>query len=308
MRVIPDTIDLSAYLNEPEPAENIRPASDWLAEVKESLLNPQALAGARTPWGKAESLIRFRSGEVSLWPGVNGSFKSMVTTQVALSLCQQDERVCIASLEMKPAKTMRRMTLQAASNPDPSARFIDAFHKWTDGRLWIFDHMGSIKWERMAAVIRYSVEQFGITHFFVDSLMKCVLGEDDYNGQKAFIGSLCDVAQSTGVHVHLVHHTRKLSDDSQKPTKFDAKGTGAVTDQVDNVFSIWRNKPKEKELEANRFKSDAEREDCEAQPDVLVICDKQRHGEWEGKLSLWMDKRCMAFRGERGGIHTGMEL
>jgi twinkle protein len=308
MRIVPDTIDLSAYLNEPEPGENVRPASDWLAEVKEDILNPQAIAGARTPWGKAEALIRFRTGEVSLWPGVNGSFKSMVTTQVALGLCQQDERVCIASMEMKPRKTMKRMLLQAAANPEPSVRFIDKFHVWTDGRLWIFDHMGSIKWERMVAVVRYAVEKFGVTHFFVDSLMKCVQGEDDYNGQKAFVSALCDVAQTTGVHIHLVHHTRKLGDDAQKPSKFDAKGSGSITDQVDNVFSVWRNKPKEKDLEADRFKSDADREDCEGQPDVLIICDKQRHGEWEGKISLWMDRRSMVFRGEQRGFSTGMEL
>ncbi len=307
MRVIDDTIDLSAYLYEPGPGERVVPASSFYEQVRDEFLMPASARGCRTPWPKADSAIRFRPSEVSLWPGVNDSGKSLMTSQVALALCQQDERVCIASLEMPPRKTMFRMTRQAAGGADPAPRFIKHFHAWTDNRLWIFDHMGSVSPERMLALIRYCSDRLKITHFFLDSLMRCVRGEDDYNGQKNFVTDLCTVAQVTGIHVHLIHHTKKPPDDAHKPNRFDAKGSGAITDNVDNVFAVWRNKAKEREVEFANAGGAPIDEATSGKPDALLICDKQRHGEWEGNIALWHDKGSMSFRGEqRKSISPGM--
>ena len=75
--------------------------------------------------------------------------------------------------------------------------------------------------------------------------MKCVSGEDDYNAQKNFVDALCSVARDLNIHIHLVHHIRKLSSEAQLPDKTDVKGSGSITDQVDNLLMVWRNKAKE---------------------------------------------------------------
>jgi twinkle protein len=308
VRLIEDNIDLSAYLQDEGPRVNIVPASSFFEEVRDEFLNPREMEGARTPWDKMDSQVRLRPGEVSLWPGVNDSGKSLITSQVALNLCAQEERVCIASFEMPPRKTMKRMTRQAATGPEPSLEFIRKFHKWTDDRLWIFNHLGQIEPKRVVAAIKFCADKFKITHFFLDSLMRCVRGEDDYNGQKDFVTDLCSVAQETGIHVHLIHHTKKPADDSHKPTRFDAKGSGSISDQVDNVFCVWRNKPKERDLEFAQFKNEEDRQKVMAKPDALVICDKQRHGEWEGWISLWFDQGSQTFRGEAHGRPAPLNL
>ena len=102
---------------------------------------------------------------------------------------------------------------------------------------------------------------------------------------------LCAVAKDTGCHVHLIHHARKLADESNIPGKFDAKGSGSITDQVDNVFTIWRNKAKEAERQEKGATD-------ESKPDAMLICDKQRHGEWEGKVRLWFDTEATSYRGD----------
>lgn len=300
VRLIEDTIDLSAYL-ETAPAERIVPASTFWEQVRDDFLMPTEARGARTPWPKVDPLIRFRPGEVSLWPGTNYSGKSTVTSQVALGFCQQDEKVCIASFEMPPRKTMKRMVRQASNGPEPSLRFQKQFADFTDGRLWIFDHMGSIAWPRVVAVARYCSDKLGITQFFIDSLMKCVRGEDDYNGQKDFVNDLCAVALETNMHIHLVHHTKKPSDESQKPSRYDAKGSGSISDQVDNVFNVWRNKVKERLIEEGDTS-----EETKSQPDTLLICDKQRNGEWDGKVALWFDRGSMNYRGDPRAWSQGM--
>jgi twinkle protein len=59
------------------------------------------------------------------------------------------------------------------------------------------------------------------------------------------------------------------------PGKFDIKGAGAITDMVDNVFIVWRNKKAE--------------QDGTGEPTCMVACEKQRNGEFEGKFGFWFD-------------------
>ena len=152
----------------------------------------------------------------------------------------------------------------------------------------MYDQQGTVKPERAIAVCRYFATKLNGTHIVIDSLMKCGIPEDDYNGQKRFIDELTSVARDRQIHIHVVHHSRKLSDENSPPGKMDAKGTGAITDQVDNCITVWRNKKKEA-LQAKGIESD--------EPDALMIVDKQRHGEWEGRIALWFDRGSQQYVG-----------
>lgn len=300
--VTPDQIDFSAYLRETESAQKVKPASVYVAELIESLRNHKTEPKSYLPWEKTHSLVQFRPGEVTLWGGVNGHGKSLMTGQASLSLMAQGERVCIASFEMKPKRTLERMARQWGRE-DPGAdcwvgaesaalaAFEDLYSQfgdWTDGKLWLYDQQGTVNAETMIAVARYCSKELGITHIFVDSLMKCVKGEDDFNGQKAFVDELTSLARDCNCHIHLVHHIRKLSSEEDTPDKTDVKGSGSITDQVDNLLLVWRNKKKEREAQAGKGVSDTE-------PDALLICDKQRNGEWEGRIGLWYDRQSQQF-------------
>lgn len=304
--IFADEIDFAAYEQETDAQQKVKPAGLWIQELMDRIKSPIKPVQAVMPWRKTHSMVQFRPGEVTVWGGANGNGKSLVTGQVGLSLCAQGEKVCIASFEMKPAKTLERMGRQFSGfNPnDPAFAGSDAatqelldvyrqFKEWTDGRLWLYDQQGTVTTRQVCAVVRYCAKERGITHFFVDSLMKCVSGEDDYNGQKQFVDELTSIARDNGIHVHLVHHIRKPTDESHKPTKYDYKGSGAITDQVDNVISVWRNKAKEK-------KRDEDKQVDEKEPDALLICDKQRNGEWEGSIGLWFDRPSMQYVGGPG--------
>ena len=151
---------------------------------------------------------------------------------------------------------------------------LEQFRDWTEGRMWLYDQQGTVSWKQVCAVARYCSKEKGITHFFIDNLMKCVAGEDDYNSQKAFVDELCAIARDYDIHIHLVHHIKKPATDDTKPSKYDFKGTGAITDQPDNVIAVWRNKTKEKNRRDKKLVS-------ETDPDAMLIVDKQRNGEWQ---------------------------
>ena len=304
--IFADEIDFAAYEQETDAQQKVKPAGLWIQELMERIKSPVKAVQAVMPWRKTHGMVQFRPGEVTVWGGANGNGKSLVTGQIALSLCAQGEKVCIASFEMKPSKTLERMGRQFSGfNPNDPAfsgsdeatkELLDVyqqFKEWTDGRLWLYDQQGTVTTRQVCAVVRYCAKERGITHFFVDSLMKCVSGEDDYNGQKLFVDELTAIARDNGIHIHLVHHIRKPADESHKPSQYDYKGSGSITDQVDNVISVWRNKAKEKKRDEGKAIEDKD-------PDALLICDKQRNGEWEGSIGLWFDRPSMQYVGGPG--------
>ena len=301
MEVLPDTIDFDAYLDGPDENANVKPASCWLDQVIDAFRNPVHLQGAKLPWEKTHGFLRIRSGELTIWPGMNGHGKSLVITQIALSLMAQGEKVCIASMEMKPHETMQRMCRQAFGTNAPDVRSIRDLSRWTDGKLWIYDQQGQVNPARILSVGRYCHEQIGITHLIVDNLLSCGIAEDDYNGQKAFALALATHAHDTRQAVHLLAHSRKGRDELTPPSKYDVRGSASITDLADNVHTIWRNKGKEKAREERDFSKEDE-------ADCLLIVDKNRHGSWEGRIKLWFDQGSQSFVGEDGDAPRAMKL
>jgi len=284
-----DAIDFDKYLQAPPEAAQIKPASDWCQDVINRFYDDEMNYQTRLPWSKTHENIRLRPGEVTIWAGVNGHGKSLILNHIMLSVMDQSDKVCIASMEMKPEATLYRMTRQATNQSEPAIPYIRQFHNWTDNKLWIYDHHGTVKMDRIIAVMRYASEELHIQHFVIDSLMKCGINTDDYNNQKSFIDQLCAHAKDTGTHVHLVAHARKGVTETQAVDKFDVKGASEITDQVDNVFTVWRNKTKEWELQRDT------NADLGKEPDCVLTCSKQRHGEWEGKIPLWFDQKSMQY-------------
>jgi twinkle protein len=282
-------IDFDHYLRVSQEAAHVRPAGHWRDDVVARFLDGAKHFGARLPWGLVSDRVRIRPGEVSIWAGVNGHGKSQMLSQVVLHLLGQGQRACIASMEMLPVMTMYRMTRQAMGPLMASEGRIRDFHAWLDeDRLWLYDQQGTVKSDRIIALGRFAASELAVQHLVVDSLMKCGVGVDDYNRQKSFIDELTALARDTGLHVHLVAHSRKGRSEDDVIGKFDIKGASEITDQVDNVFTIWRNKPKERAAAENDPSRSGE-------PDALLTCDKQRHGEWEGQIKLWFRPRSLQY-------------
>lgn len=260
----------------------IKPAEDFREQLHDEFHGSDEDRGLLLPWRAVADKWRIRSGELTIWSGFNGHRKSMLTGFVLLDLMRQGEKACVLSFEMKPRKTLRRMASQAVGVKVPTAAYIDKFLDFLAGRLWIYDQQGSVTPERVYGVITYCREQFGITQFIVDSMMKVVEGEDDYNGQKSFTGKLQNLARDLDVHVHLITHAKKTGDETKRPGKQDNRGSGTIVDQTDNFVTVFR-LPELKEGDTG--------------PDHCLYIDKQRNAEdgWEGHLALWFDDQTLQF-------------
>lgn len=243
---------------------------------------------------KLRSAIEFRPGEVTVWAGFNGHRKSMFTGQVALDLIAQDEPTLLVSLEMLPRKTLYRMCRQATASNEPSPQARAEFLRWTDGRLWMFDHVGALTPTRALALCRYFADELKGRHVFIDSLMKVCQSEESLDEQKKLIGDLCAIGQETGLHLHVVAHAKKpgTEGETRPPTKYDIRGSSAISDQCHNIVTVWMNKSKRTEMEKP---SELQSAEVLAKPDHLVTIEKQRNGDFEGRFALSFDARSLRF-------------
>lgn len=287
--LVPDDIDFEAYMAETDHVERIRPAKNYLNEVMHQLApahdEPRHPA---LPFNGA--WVEFAPGEVTLWGGFNGSGKSLVQGQVLTGFAEKGQKICIASFEMKPAKTLARINRQVFSHATPTKDQVQSFLSRTDGRIWLYDQQGTVRSDRMIAVVKHCAEKLGCQHIAIDSLMKCIRDEDDYNAQKRFVDELTACARDYNVHIHLVAHLKKGDTDERMPNRMDIKGSGSISDLVDNVLIVWRNKKKEREADAGKPVNDND-------PDSVLICDKQRNtcDGWEGRVKLWYDRHALKF-------------
>lgn len=298
IRIIkPDEVDFEKYLKANDVAQKVRDAREFLDEIEVELANPTPDVSQTMPWPKTHMGFQFRAGEVTLYAGGNGGGKSMVTGQIAMGLIKQGQKVMIASFEMKPKRTLFRMLRQFAGENIDAPKYVEKtryfsllisrLRDFAHDNLWMYDQQGTVTSQQVIAVTRYSAVELGVQHIFIDSLMKCVSGEDDYNAQKMFVDELTSLARDHNVHIHLIHHIRKLQSEEIKPNKNDIKGSGSISDQVDNVLMVWRNKKKE---------HDAQNGNVDVLiPDAYLMCEKQRNGEAEDWYSLWYLKESQQF-------------
>lgn len=288
MNTIEDGQHLDDYFAEQQvDAAKIRRASDWTQAVVDRFHGAGSSDNWRaTGFTKMQGKFDFRSGEMTVWAGINKHGKTTFLSNVMLNVMRAGDKVCVASMEMKPAETMAKMTRQAGGTGQPTIQFIRDFHSWTDGKLWIYDHLGRVAASRILALAHWVRDKLKVDHLVVDSLMKCGIGVDDLTGQKDFVDALSTIARDTGLHIHLVCHMRKGENEKVAPDKFSVKGASEIADMPDNIVIVWKNlrKPEPKEGEPPN-----------ADPDAYVRIAGQRHHPWEGSFAFWFDKESQQF-------------
>lgn len=269
--------------------EALRNAGEFTDDVLREFANAGTDYGIAMPWDRLTGKLVIRMGEVVILAGINGHGKSEVAGQVTVNAVKCGWRACVASMEFRPGKWLKRMVRQATGNSAPAAAFIGHTMRWLSDGLWVFDATGTAKSEVILETFAYAAKRYGVELFVIDNLAKCGFDEDDYNAQKNFVDRLTDFAKTYDVAVLLVAHMKKQHDENTDAGKMGIKGTGALTDMVDTVLSIWRNKPKEEKARLAQATGAEISDDTRNEPDAVLKCHKQRNGEDEPRCPLWFD-------------------
>ena len=268
----------------------IRPASDFWNKAKDRYYKRnQAMEGTATIWPKLK--FRVRPQELTIWSGYAGHGKSAFLSFLALQMALNGERTVIGSFEMPADQTVARLMKQALGGSHASEQEVDACQEWLGQHIFIYDYVGRVSSQReMMQQFRVASETDGITHFQIDSLLKCGMNEDDYNGQKQLVECLHNFAMSSHGHVHLVAHSRKGEDESKIPGKMDVAHSGSISQLCNNGMTVWRNKRKEEELAEGNVRRMNEY-------DAILWCWKSREcgPDEEGKYGFFYNHQSVQY-------------
>jgi twinkle protein len=279
LRLVDTPIAWDRYVLTSEDTQRFVDPGTLVSRISDVLHARGAREGVPLPWAGLESRVRFRPGKLSLWAGINFHGKTSMLKLMALHLINSGQKVCVASLEEDPEETAADLTQQAI--PDTDVRetddWIDVACNWMSGNLWLYNQTAMMDPQRVLALIAYAAQEKGCTHFILDSLMRTGLKQDDYDGQRVFVNNLTNYGRQLGIHIHLVHHIIK-TDESVVPGRQDIRGSGAIIDQADHVFIVWRDTKEQKGID---------------EPDGLLVVAKNRGmrpANWIGKIQMFNHK------------------
>ena len=276
-----------AHASHEDPDELVS-ASEFFDSVNE-IFRPtdKAAEGYTVPWDDLRNKLRFRPHELTLWTGASGAGKSQVLSHAIVDMMHQDAKVCLASLEMVPHQSLKRMVKQLGNVDVPTEPFLRACMDWMAGKLWLYNFVGRASIDVLLDGFEYARKRYGIDTFVIDSFMRLGVGVDDYRAQDNAIFRLTDWAVSRPVHLHLVAHARKAGDSRDVPDTESVKGTSEIGANAFNIIGVWRDRDLEDKKAVARISGDL---DLLGQigdlAGVTLNVTKQRNGDFEGKRKV----------------------
>ena len=236
-----------------------------------------------------EGNFLIRKGEVTILTGSSGSGKTTFLSQVLLSVMEHTN-VLVASMEMKPVLQIAKM-LQQTGLKDPTMQGIEEFCSKYKDRLWLFNAQGTTTEDDLVASLHYGKYVLDVDIFVIDSLMKVdSIAEDDYGAQKKFINKITTIARDLNIHIFLVAHTKKLSDDMVIPDASHILGSSHIRNLTDNILCLHRRKDIERQI---YFK---ELEEGDNPCTCYLMVQKQRNHPFEGTFGLWFNRDTQQFK------------
>ena len=284
--------------------ENLRNAAHYAQQVQDVLFpasHDETPEGVPMPWKLSGGDFHWRTHEVTIITGFNGSGKTVLLNWLLLHFAQYEKRAFVASLEVPPVQNLRVLVSQCVGDQKPeSPEHLNAVMGFLAKGFWYYDHQGQLNRKDLLKAMEYSFRRYGTTIFVIDSLMKCGLSADDYNGQKATLDDLTDFSARWPVHIFLVAHSRKQDDESKRAGKMDVKGAGEITDMAHNVWTVFRNKKKERTIRSLTEKGGTALMEAtrvaQSEPDCWFTCEKQRNGlGQEPECRLWFNIEAKQF-------------
>lgn len=287
-----DLGDLDKWAEQPKLAGSVRAMADLADDIIATLEHDPSVTGDTLPWFPTHSRFRLRPGELTLWAGPKGTWKSFVLNHVLLDVAvAQRKRVLLCSLEFPARIVGARIMQQAFAGVTPNAAGVRKFLESTRTTLGIVDAYGRMSPRDAVALVRWAAIERQVKHVALDNLTKIVsVSTDAAAEQQSFANDLQSVALETGCHVHAAAHTRKPGATGNKLEADEIRGSGSIADQADNVVMFWRNRAKEQAQEDGKMT-----DELRAEPDLVLRLAHQRNGRYEGNFRFWKHANSMQF-------------
>ena len=265
--------------------------SDDREALWEFMQETPANIGPPLPWELFDDVWGWRPGEVTLIAGPNNSGKSGLISFMALHFSRWG-KVGMMSLEEPFPQQVKRFQRQAWCSNAPTREQFDQLCDFTHDRIFHYEHHGMVQAPRVYGCME-AIRARGCELVVIDNLQKCGVTED-LDHQRDFINAVIGLGTAMGLHVVLVHHTRKRGQGwTGRPSSDDVRGSGAITDLATNLMLVHRDFDRADALQKRlrgAFLTPDEKDLLEDGADITLHVQKQKFGNnWNGSIKLWTD-------------------
>ena len=211
-----------------------------------------------------------RSREIVTWAAGTGVGKSSLLRELQHHyLKETDVSIGIIALEESVDRTRRGILAVEASD---RLHLNEVFEKYSKeqikeyfdttlgtGRVFIYDHFGSLEMEDLINRVRYMVVGLDCKVIFIDHLSILVSGLDINDERKAIdrtMTLLRQLTEETGCAIHLVTHLRRLGSDRSHEEGMEVnlghlRGSHGIAQISDTVVSMERDTQSDDPIECN---------------------------------------------------------
>ena len=302
--LILNDVDWKSELKDPPHTGDVKSPEDYTEDAWKYLTDATEKRGGRLPWQYAE--WKFQPGHLNVYVGINGHGKSMMLSQMMAWLTrdgQSDrvEKVLFWSPEMTPAAQVARLVTMITGIGNPTKEYFEKAVRWMGDRIYIYQRAHRVGIDELKGISLFAQRRLGVTQIVIDSLVKIHTGTSAANQllvQTDLADQLAVLARDSGLTINLVAHARKGERESDRLTKFDLKGSGAIADLADSIWIVSRNVRKN---EMQKFAKGQPTELDDA-PDGYLECVKNRHHHELPFISLWFNPGANQFTSKQGKI------
>ena len=233
--------------------EKIKGALDYKAEFYAEWFDQELEPGHPVPFAP---YYRVRTGELTIWTGIEKSGKTTLLAFVVNWLMSLGERALVSSMETRAVKTLKKYSRQSVgqlihskkwheqiATAEAASKYMaeskaraEASIGWLHGRMWVYDHVGILQWKQLLEDMVWARHRLGITQFVVDNFMRLGIYKDDYPQQAEAVAAFAQMAMDTDSHVHLVVHQNK-SEGQGKGGASAARGKRSVSGAFEIIAS-----------------------------------------------------------------------
>jgi twinkle protein len=272
-------VDLNRYLDDGPAITKVKPASSFREQLHAKFRARTIVSGGSCPSRKRSIRCACARRLVDLgW--INGDGKSALLGQTILGL-MGGRRACVYRLARDGARRDAEAHDDAGERAGaPGGCYLDAFSKWTDDKLWIYDHLGTVQWKQMVALARYLHQELGIQHLVIDSFTKCGIAPDDLTSSEAFTDELFAHCKATGMHIHLVCHMRKGRSRATRSGRRSSTCAAPARSPTWPTTCSWWCATAPRRTRSRR----SPRSKLQREPDTFLIVEKQRNHSFEGTV------------------------
>jgi twinkle protein len=256
--------------------------------------------------GLQRKTLGVRSREIVTWAAGTGVGKSSLLRELQhFYLKQTDVSIGIIALEESVDRTRRGILAVEASD---RLHLNEVFEKYSkeqikeyfdntlgSGRVFIYDHFGSLEMEDLINRVRYMVVGLDCKIIFIDHLSILVSGLDIHDERKAIdrtMTLLRQLTEETGCAIHLVTHLRRSGAERSHEEGLEVnlghlRGSHGIAQISDTVVSMERDTQSDDPVECNTTTLRVLK--CRYTGDTGA-CDKLLYDKSTGRLSTFKEE------------------